>query len=216
MANHTIDDFRSGIAGKEFARSNLFTCEITFPKANDLTKGGNIEKGADTQKNAKFFIRAAQMPASTVGVIEVPFQGRTYKIPGDRTYEPWTITVMNDTKQGIRKSFEAWINAMNNASKNRSNFKGFKYHQPMYVHLLSKYGNNTNDNGKQKIKTYKFHHSYPTNISAIDLDANANDAITEFTVEMQYAYWTIDEGSAGTPGGKNVDGVVIPDGAADD
>lgn len=209
MVDHTIDDFRSNILGKDFARSNLFYCEVNIPTANDLVEGSSIDKTDNNR--SKFFIRAAQVPAATIGVIEVPFQGRTYKIPGDRTYEPWTITIMNDTKMGLRRSFERWIDAINNSSKNRSQFKGISYHRSMNVHLLSRYGKGGNSLSAQRVKSYKFHHAYPTNISAIDVDANANDAISEFTVELQYAYWTVD--TAAVANGDNVEGATIPDGA---
>ena len=179
-----IDTFKSQVS-TDFARSNLFRCSIAFPSGTDKT---------DDDTKVQFFIRAAQIPASTIGVIEVPFMGRTYKIPGDRTFEPWTITVMADAKMGLRRSFESWINLTNNAKKNRSSVDGLGYLKPMEVHLFGKQGKAGNKLGEQVIKKYKFHHSYPTNISSIDVDANANDTITEFTVEMQYAYWTVIEG----------------------
>lgn len=177
----SIKTFKSKV-NKDFARSNLFRCEITFPSGTDKT-------GKKTE--IEFFIRAAQIPASTIGVIEIPFQGRTYKIPGDRTFEPWTITVMSDAKMGLRKSFEAWVNKINNEEKNRSQFEGLDYLQNMKVELLARSGKSKNEMDKQVVRKYKFFNAYPTNVSSIDLDANANDAISEFTVEMQYSYWDL-------------------------
>ena len=185
-----IDTFKSQVSN-DFARSNLFRCGIAFPSGTDKT-------GSDTK--VSFFIRAAQIPASTIGVIEVPFMGRTYKIPGDRTFEPWTITVMADAKMGLRRSFESWINLTNNAKKNRSSAAGLSYLKPMRVDLLAKSGKSGNNIKEQIVKKYKFHHAYPTNISSIDVDANANDTITEFTVEMQYAYWTVEENDSANGG----------------
>lgn len=185
----SIKKFKSKVTN-DFARSNLFRCEITFPSGTKKTK-------ADTE--IEFFIRAAQIPSSTIGVIEIPFQGRTYKIPGDRTFEPWTITVMSDAKMGLRKSFEAWVNKINNAQKNRSQFAGLDYLQNMKVELLARAGKNADGRSKMVVRKYKFFNAYPTNVSSIDLDANANDAISEFTVEMQYSYWDLLGNSSDLP-----------------
>lgn len=196
----TIDSFKTAVS-TDFSRSNLFKVELNFPGTTSNFKGKKIAIG-DTEKTAKFFCRAAQMPASTIGVIEVPMQGRTYKIPGDRTFEPWTVTVMNDQKQELRRSFERWITMMNNAKRNKSNFKGLEYFTNQKVTLLSKQATGESKDDGHVIKTYKFHHCYPSNISSMDLDANSNDQIMEFTVEWQYAYWTVTEGDS-------VDGVAM-------
>lgn len=201
MGLSTIDTFKSKVSA-DFARSNLFKVFLNFPTEDKLINGKKVEAG-DASDTAKFFCRAAQMPASTIGVIEVPVQGRTYKIPGDRTFEPWTITVMNDRNQALRRSFERWINLMNNAKRNRSNFKGLGYFANPQVHLLSRYAKGEEGDDGFTVKKYKFHHCYPSNISSMDLDANANDQIMEFTVEWQYAYWTVIEGDS-------PDGVTLP------
>lgn len=194
MGLSTIDTFKSKVSA-DFARSNLFKVSLDFPKAGG-TIGGKDTTFGDAKSEAKFFCRAAQMPASTIGVIEVPVQGRTYKIPGDRTFEPWTITVMNDRKQDLRRSFERWVNLINNVKRNRSNFKGLNYFANPQVHLLSRYAKGEEGDDGFTVKKYKFHHAYPSNISSMDLDANANDQIMEFTVEWQYAYWTVIEGDS--------------------
>ena len=203
MSLSTIDQFKTAVSA-DFARSNLFKVDLNFPKAGG-TIGGKDTSFGDV-KAAKFFCRAAQMPAATIGVIEVPVQGRTYKIPGDRTFEPWTITVMNDRKQDLRRSFERWVNLINNVKRNRSNFKGLEYFAFPQVHLLSRYAKGEEGDDGVVVKKYKFHYAYPSNVSSMDLDANANDQIMEFTVEWQYAYWTVEEGDA--PGG-----VTLPGGA---
>jgi hypothetical protein len=49
----------------------------------------------------------------TLGVIEVPFRGRRIKVPGDRTFADWTVTVINDEDQAMRKAFSNWMNYIN-------------------------------------------------------------------------------------------------------
>ena len=53
-------------------------------------------KGTDA--DFTFLCRSAGIPASTIGTVEVPFRGRVIKLPGDRTFESWTITVMADER----------------------------------------------------------------------------------------------------------------------
>ena len=101
--SRTLNDFKNRISGGG-ARPNLFECEITFPDALNLgTAGSNVE---DT---TRFLIKSASLPASTINVIDIPFRGRNLKIAGDRTFDPWTITVINDTDFKIRNSFEKWM-----------------------------------------------------------------------------------------------------------
>ena len=95
----TIDAFKSNVAA-DFARPNLFQVDLAFPT--------ELNAAADLTRLGKFTVRAANLPSSQLGVIEVPFRGRTLKIAGDRTFEPWTITVMNDSAFRLRTVFEKW------------------------------------------------------------------------------------------------------------
>ena len=62
--------------------------------------------------------KAAQLPASNIAEIPVPFRGRVLKVAGDRTFDPWTITVINDTDFKIRTAFEKWMNGINKHDDN--------------------------------------------------------------------------------------------------
>jgi hypothetical protein len=136
--------------------------------------------------------RAAQLPASTIGVVEVPFRGRMLKIAGDRTFEPWTVTIMNDQDYKLRSAFEIWIGMIQQTDHNFSELgvttpkKGQgadDTYVDMTVKQLSRRGTQSN------IVEYKFKNAYPSAISAIDLDWGSNDAIQEFTVEFQISHW---------------------------
>ena len=95
----TIDDFKANVTS-DFARPNLFQVDLAFPTG--------IINNASLVNLGKFTVRAANLPSSQIGVIEVPFRGRVLKIAGDRTFEPWTITVMNDSGFVLRSAFELW------------------------------------------------------------------------------------------------------------
>lgn len=170
MAILGVDDFKSKLTGGG-ARANLFQVDMTWPGG----VSGDTEKGA-------FMIKAAQLPASIIAPITVPFRGRQLQIAGDRTFEPWTITVLNDTDFGLRNSFETWMNAINNHQANTGAVDPAEYFATATVHQLDKDGS--------KIKSYEFVGVWPTNVSAIDVSYDTENSIEEFTVELQVQYWT--------------------------
>ena len=100
-----ITDFKSKLAGGG-ARPNLFEVQLAFPDA--------VSVDNDVLSKARFLVKAAALPASTIAPIEVPFRGRILKIAGDRTFETWTITILNDSDFSIRSAFEKWMNTINN------------------------------------------------------------------------------------------------------
>ena len=104
-----ITDFKSKLTGGG-ARSNLFEVELAFPKAVQVD-GLN-----DILQKARFLVKTAALPASNIAPIEVPFRGRVLKIAGDRTFDTWSITVLNDTDFSIRSAFEKWMNFINKVS----------------------------------------------------------------------------------------------------
>ena len=135
-------------------------------------------------------VKAAQLPASNVNVIDIPFRGRNLKVAGDRTFDPWTITVINDTNFKLRNSFERWMNFINRHDDNAGVITPAAYQTEMVVHQLGRGRevNGTNgqlpDNGAKipVLKTYKFYGTFPTNVSPIELSYDAADSVEEFTV----------------------------------
>ena len=172
MANLT--EFRSKLIGGG-ARPNLFEVQLSFPDALGI---GNRTKLVEL---GKFMVKAANMPASQLGVIEVPYRGRTLKVAGDRTFEPWTITIVNDTNFSLRNAFEQWVRRINRPEQNTGKQNPASYQSDMFVTQLDRKG--------KGIKTYQFYSVFPTNVSAIDLAFDSNDTIEEFTVELQVQWW---------------------------
>ena len=182
----TIDDFKANVAS-DFARPNLFQVDLAFPSG--------IINNASLVNLGKFTVRAANLPSSQIGVIEVPFRGRVLKIAGDRTFEPWTITIQNDSNFALRNAFEIWASSIQAYNENFTSAAGLGdqddssgYFADMSVHQLAR---DVKDGEKPKVlKSYRFYNVFPSNIAAIDLDFGNNDAIEEFTVELQTQYWT--------------------------
>ena len=182
----TIDSFKSSVVS-DFARPNLFQVDLSFPTEVIANATGLSDLG-------KFTVRAANLPSSQMGIVEVPFRGRVLKIAGDRTFEPWTITIMNDSRFALRNAFEAWVEKIQAANENITQTSGLGdesdatgYFTDMFVHQLSR---DASSSEKSTIlRSYKFTDVFPSNVSAIDLDFGSNDAVEEFTVELQVQYW---------------------------
>ena len=188
----SIDQFRGKFA--EMARPNLFQVSIYLPKTqltplqpvNDaLVTSTQDNEGQGTtslDELTQFMVKAASFPASTIGVVEVPFRGRQLKIAGDRTYEPWSVTVLNDEGFTIRQQMETWAQTIQEYKINGSSAQSTgEYMGRAIVDQLSRDG--------EVIKQDTLEGIWPSNISALDLDWGTNDTPEEYTVEFQVQYW---------------------------
>ena len=141
-----IQSFKSRVSG-DFSRPNLFKCVIDFPSV--------VAGGQEASKLGEFTVRAANLPATQLGIVEVPYRGRVLKIAGDRTFEPWTITIMNDKNVVLRYAFEQWAQSIQEYTQNvttagsdvGSYFKDMKVIQ--YDRIV--YRQHTNDGRSHKI-----------------------------------------------------------------
>ena len=182
-----ISDFKSKLTGGG-ARPNLFEVELAFPAAVAIEN--------DVLQKSRFLVKAAALPSSTVAPIEIPFRGRILKIAGDRTFETWTITVINDTDFGIRSAFEKWMNVINKLDDATGLQNPDEYQKDAMVYQLDRDGG--------ILRSYKFWDIFPTNISTIDLNYETTDTLEEFTVEMQVHYWEAFKGTSAAAGGEDI------------
>ena len=185
----TISDFKSKLTGGG-ARPNLFEVELAFPNA------AKPDNENEVLEKARFLVKAAALPASTIAQIDVPFRGRILKIAGDRTFETWTITVINDVDFSIRSAFEKWMNAINKMNDATGIINPVDYQKDATVHQLNRNGD--------ILRSYKFWDVFPTNISTIDLNYETTDTVQEFTVEMQVHYWEAYRGASSQAGGEDI------------
>lgn len=175
-----INEIRAGLA-LGGARPTLFQVELTNPvnNVNDLT--------------VPFLVRATSLPASTINPIEIPYFGRKIRIAGDRTFDVWSVTVMNDEDFGIRHTMEQWHNQINSLQTNL-NLNGSSapelYKSTALVTQFSKSG--------QALRRYRFNGIFPTEISPIELDWESTDQIEQFGVTFAYDWFDVQGGVTGT------------------
>ena len=194
--NNFIQNIGQGV------KPNMFSIDIQWP-------AGGLVGGVPTDSTEKDLInvlcKSAALPASNLGVIEVPFRGRTVKIAGDRTFDTWTTTFFNDKDFKLRAFFEQWANSINTHEGNTAplftpnNSDG--YMADLGVKQLEK---DASEEGAI-LREYTLKYCFPTNVSSIDLAYDSNDQIEEFTVEWQYSYFTAE---GGTRAGVSSIGVV--------
>ena len=190
--NSNITSFLNTV--QQGVKNNLFLVKFQFPSA--------MSGDAPTLDTVNMLCKSAALPASNLGVIEVPFRGRTVKIAGDRTFDTWTATIVNDRNLTIRHGFQKWMvginsHEANNASTFSPDGSGTGYLVDLQVDQLER---DSSDPGAV-LRTYSLVGCFPSNISQIDVAYDSNDQIEDFTVEFQLQYWTATRGAAASGGG---------------
>jgi hypothetical protein len=173
MAN--IADFKAQMIGGG-ARPNQFRVELSFPSYVNL--------GIVAGQRAQFLCKSAQLPGSSIENIQVLYKGRPVNFAGERTFQPWTISIYNDTTFGIRNAFEQWQAGIQSYNTTDGKVNPRDYQVDMSVHQLDRSG--------AVIKSYKFIDAFPTTIGPIALDYDQQNAIEQFDVEFQYNFFTSD------------------------
>lgn len=164
------------------ARPSLFQVRINNP----VNGAGDLK--------TPFMVKASALPASTLGLVEVPYFGRKFKIAGNRTFAPWPVTVINDEDFLIRNALEEWSHAINSHVGNLREFgeaSPSEYKTDATVTQFSKTG--------VPIREYKFVGIFPTDINDMLVSWESVDEIAQFDVSFAYDYWTV-SGVTGTAG----------------
>lgn len=187
------------------AKPNLFEVLVTFPDGIQNTNFASQNSSVNTDRASngslkeytKFLAKSAQIPGMNLGTIQVPYRGRVVKYPGDRTFDPFTITVHNDGANFVRSGFEAWNNAINDLSENIESICYPDYNTDVVIRQLGR-GCNSNSTGINSeslpiIRTYKLINAWVANVSPIDLNYEAVNQISEFAVTFEYDWFVIEE-----------------------
>lgn len=174
MSQRSIEDFKAVLQGGG-VRPTMFEVEMTFPETvvPDPTLATN---------EGTFLIKAAALPASNVGVINVPFRGRQLKVSGDRTFSDWNITVVNDVSFGLRKAFEEWSERIQNHNYALGSNTLNDYFASAIVRQLDRDG--------QQLRAYRFEGIWPSVVGEIGLSFDSTDTVEEYDVQFNVQYWS--------------------------
>lgn len=176
------DQFRGALVD-DGARPNLFEVELGFPSY--------VQNVASL---ARFMVKTAQLPGSTLGSVPMQYFGREVKVAGNRTFADWTVTIINDENFAIRNAMDAWMRGINdNVSNIRDNRARNTVAGGQLFGTNGGYASDAVVTQYRKTggaaKKYRFVGMFPIDITPIDLDWGSNDAVEEFSVTFQYQYW---------------------------
>ena len=173
-----VSEFKSNLTGGG-ARPALFTVVLRYPT------------GVNTPAipKSQFLVKGASIPASTIGTYDVFYHGKAIHVAGDRTYETWDTTIINDEDYGIRISLEKWMDLVAGHKLNTRRADTFdssegenaSYKKSIKVTQYSKTG--------EHLHHYHFLGAFPTTLSAIALDWATASEIEEYTVTWTYDRW---------------------------
>ena len=169
------------------ARPSLFNVEFQYPST--LTTRPN------PPNQASFLVKSTTIPASTIGSYDVFYHGKAIKVAGDRTFDTWDTTIINDEDFGIRNTLENWMGSISNHKLNTRDKEVFntsegdvaKYKSTLKVQQFSKVG--------KELRTYVFKGAWPSALSTINLDW-ATQEIEEFTCTWVYDSWLVSGANA--------------------
>jgi hypothetical protein len=171
MAILGVDDFKSKLIGGG-ARGSLFKVTPNFP---GFAQGDS--------EFASFMCKGASLPASEISSLPIKFRGREIKLSGERTFSPWSITIINDGGLKVRAAFERWMDGINSHEGNIGKNSTADYMADMIVEQLDKEGT--------PVKTYNIKGAWPSNLAEVALSYDDSN-VTESTVTLEYQYWTSD------------------------
>ena len=172
----TVSEFKSNMAdGGGGARPALFKVSITNSVDTTLSFDSLL-------------VKAAAIPASTIAPIAVNYAGRAYKWSGFRTFDNWTVTVINDEDFHIRNQMMKWMRQISGSlDGTRTQTLG----DPILANGSYREGNATvtqlGTDGVAK-QIYKFYNLWPTELAEIAVDWSS-DMIQEYTIGFAYDYW---------------------------
>lgn len=192
-----LTNFRGGFKG---TRPNRFLVSGSFPSSATGTapqSTGSQQQPPASSDNFDIYVKATQLPGSSIGLIPVAWQGRVVKFSGERTYSDWSIQVYDSSISGqtdIRSKFEKWINQMNHRDVHSMNYNLTSDWTVAHVdnpgQTHSKGHSDSPNNGQtghsRQIKLYR---CFPIDLSPIDLSYDLTDTFSEFTVTLAFDYW---------------------------
>ena len=171
----SVKSFRSAGLKTGGARPSLFEISWTDTKSQFTM-------------DEPLLVKAGGIPTSNIAPLAVNYGGRAYKLQGFRTFDVWTVTILQDEDFKHRNNIVSWMTRIS------GNLDGTRVKETDSVA-----GTSWNHDGTALVKqfgkdgelnhTYKFYNLWPSELAEIPLDW-ASDTIEEYTVTFCYDYWT--------------------------
>lgn len=176
----TLNEFRANFFG---VRPNRFLIETKWPDA----------VSSPDLSDLNIYVKAADLPGSTIGTIPIAWQGRIVKFAGERVYADWVINVYDSSilSKDLRSGFERWIEAMDTRNTHQINYNLTSDWVVRYSDIIP--GTTTSALPTQSPasfnKSIKLKNCFPVDLGPVTLNYDATDSFSEFTVQIAYDYW---------------------------
>jgi hypothetical protein len=169
-------------------------------RPNRYLMTGNIPIAGRDMSAISTHIWASTMPDSTISILTIPYRGRMYKFPGDRAYQEWTFTLLDDVGENHAwEDFHQWSEAFN---AHGTNLAMSRAHAGMYCNdlTISHIDHNTADD--TSLKSIKFHYAWPVSVGPVTLDMNAANQLSTYQITIAFTGYEVlyDGGAAGVAG----------------
>lgn len=178
-------------------------------RLNRFKVTGGIGPNRSTDDTGAFHIRSATIPEAQVGAIAINHRGRTVAYPGDRSYEPWQITILDDTgDSNLHKLFHDWHNYINAHDTNKTQTVSTTttgtsttsttttalnpsepFADTWTVEMLDVNGASLPN------RLFTLKNVWPATVGPIQLDMSQDNTLASFAVTLIYSHYTY--GSAG-------------------
>jgi hypothetical protein len=177
---NTITTFRNKFRG---VRQNRFIVEPSWPEEIPALKNA-VKDLAETS----IYIKAADIPESSVGVITVPWMGRAIKYSGERTYVDWSIQIYESNKQSsdLRRLFEIWMEAMDGRESHNINYSVTSSWKVWYNDIVQ---GETRNNPNGFTRGIQLMNCFPINVGTLQMDYDLTDSFAIFPVTLAFDYW---------------------------
>lgn len=171
----SVDEFAAAGLPLGGARPSLFSVIVDTPS-------GIPNIGA----RFSFTCKSASLPGQVLAEIKQTYFGREIKLAGNRTFENWECTILNDEDFAVRSAMEQWSNAINSHQNNLRDSKLMTVKDYRTTAQITQYAKT----GGQ-IRTYEMVNIWPVSVSDIKVDWSTVNEVEVFTVAFAYDYWKL-------------------------
>lgn len=154
-------------------RSNRWRVLVNFPSYSGTNADG---------QQASLLARTTNTPSGTVGVIDLSWGGRMLPIPGDRTYEEFTVTFIAVNDMNVYNAFQKWSENINGSDSNRGLTNLDDIMNDVTLDLM-----NVND---EVTKTFVLHDAWPAVVGQMSMDSGEMDGYSQFDVVFRYIQYS--------------------------
>ena len=127
-----------------------------------------------------FHVRSATLPEAIMGEAVINYRGRSVSYPGDRTYKPWNIVILDDNTNSLHKAFHDWSNKINNHQANTSGNAANPKADLVSGWQVKQY----DSNGGVELKTFTLNNCWPMVVGPLQLDMGQDNTFATFAVSI--------------------------------